>query len=321
MKDYYIGLDFGGTNLKAGLVHQLTGEVTLLSSRPTAAHEGPEGVMKRMALLIENIIDQVGRDKLGGIGIGVPGIVDLTTGVTKFLPNLPSNWPEVPLAPTIQTITGLPVKLLNDVRAITYGEWQFGAGRGSDSMACFAIGTGIGGGLIVNNQLVLGIGGTAGELGHITVDYNGPICGCGNRGCVETLASGPAIASMGIKAVSQGLTTSIGQLAGYDLNKITPELIYRAASDGDALAQEIFRQAGFYLGIAVANVLVSVGTKKVVFAGGVAQAGNLLLDTIKKTINERVRMMPVEQVDIVPAKLGAHAGVIGVAMWASHRIG
>ncbi|HMD88739.1 MAG TPA: ROK family protein [Anaerolineaceae bacterium] len=320
MKEYYIGLDFGGTNLKAGLVFQKTGEVSHLSSLPTASHQGPQGVMESMAILIENIIDQVGRDKLGGIGIGVPGIVDLDNGITKFLPNLPGNWPDIPLGPTIQTMTGLPVHLLNDVRAITYGEWQFGAGQGSESMACFAIGTGIGGGLVINNQLVLGIGGTAGELGHITVDYNGPICGCGNRGCVETLASGPAIAAMGIKAVTQGLTTSIGQLAEYDLNKITPELISQAALDGDARALEIYREAGFYLGIAVANVLVSVGTKKVVFAGGVAQAGNLLLDPIKKTINERVKMMPVEQVEIVPAKLGSHAGIIGVAMWASHRI-
>ncbi|MDR3572796.1 MAG: ROK family protein [Anaerolineaceae bacterium] len=321
MKKYYIGLDFGGTNLKAGLVFQQNGEVKNISSVPTASHEGPEGVMKRMATLIETSLDQVDRDEIGGIGIGVPGVIDLANGVTKFLPNLPGNWPDVPLAQTIQKMSGLPVKLLNDVRAITYGEWQFGAGQGSDSMACFAIGTGIGGGLVINNQLVLGIGGTAGELGHITVDFNGPICGCGNRGCVETLASGPAIAAMGIKAVSQGLTTSIGRLAGYDLNKITPELIYRAALEDDAIALEIYGQAGFYLGIAVANVLVSVGTRKVVIAGGVAQAGDLLLDSVKKTVRERVKMMPVEQVDIVPARLGTNAGIIGVAMWASHSIG
>ncbi len=321
MNKYYIGLDFGGTNLKAGLVTQETGEVSHLSSIPTAPHEGPEGVTKRMATLIEGCTSQINRDDLGGIGIGVPGVLDLDNGVTKFLPNLPGNWLEIPLAQTIQNMTGLPVHLLNDVRAITYGEWQFGAGKGSDSMACFAIGTGIGGGLVINNELVLGIGGTAGELGHITVDYNGPVCGCGNKGCVETLASGPAIAAMGIKAVSQGLTTSIGQLSGYDLNLITPELIYRAAVDGDAIALDIYRQAGFYLGIAIANVLVSVGTRKVVIAGGVAQAGNLLLDSAKKTVLERVKMMPVEQVEIVPAKLGTQAGIIGVAMWASHRIG
>ena len=321
MKKYYVGLDFGGTNLKAGLVSQETGEVIHLSLLPTASHEGPQGVMTRMATLIESSLDQVNRSDVGGIGIGVPGVIDLENGTTEFLPNLPGNWPDVPLAQNIQKSTGLPVKLLNDARAITYGEWQFGAGQGSDSMACFTIGTGIGGGLVVNNQLVLGIGGTAGELGHITVDYNGPICGCGNKGCVETLASGPAIAAMGIKAVSQGLTTSIGQLAGFDLNKITPELINRAATQGDAIALDIYRQAGFYLGIAVANVLVSVSTRKVVIAGGVAQAGNLLLDGIKKTIKERVRMMPVEQVEIVSARLGSHAGIIGAAIWASHRLG
>jgi glucokinase len=135
MKKYYVGLDFGGTNLKAGLVSQETGEVTHLSSLPTGSHEGSEGVMKRMVTLIESSTAQVDRDDLGGIGIGVPGVIDLDNGVTKFLANLPGNWLEVPLAQTIQKMTRLPVPLSNDVRAITYGEWQFGAGQGSYSMA------------------------------------------------------------------------------------------------------------------------------------------------------------------------------------------
>jgi glucokinase len=187
-------------------------------------------------------------------------------------------------------------------------------------MACFAIGTGIGGGLVINDQLVLGIEGTGGELGHITIDFNGPECGCGNRGCVEAYASGPAIAAMGLKAVTQGLTTSIGRMAGYDLNKVTPELIFKAALAGDAIALDIYHRAGFYLGIAVANVLVSVGPRRVVIGGGVAQAGDLLLTSVRKTVAERVRMAPVDQVEIVPARLGTNAGIIGAAMWASQRL-
>jgi glucokinase len=260
------------------------------------------------------------KSQIGGVGIGVPGEMDMERGVTKFLPNLPGNWPQVALAETITSLTGFRVQLLNDVRAITYGEWQFGAGQGVTSMACFAIGTGIGGGLVINNQLVLGIGGTAGELGHITVDDNGPLCGCGNHGCVEAYASGPAIAALGLKAVTQGLTTRIGEMAGYDLNKITPELIAHAAQEGDTLAQQIYQQAGHYLGIAVANVLVTVGPRKVVIGGGVARAGDLLLDPIRQTIRERVRMMPVDQVQVVPASLGVNAGIMGSAVWASHRL-
>jgi glucokinase len=139
-------------------------------------------------------------------------------------------------------------------------------------MACFAIGTGVGGGLVINNQLHLGIGGTGGELGHQTIEADGPVCGCGNRGCLEVFASGPAIAAAGAKAVMQGLTTNIGELVDYDLNRITPEVIAEAARQGDRVAQEIYTQAGTYLGIATANVLVSVGPRKVVIAGGVAAA-------------------------------------------------
>jgi glucokinase len=213
----------------------------------------------------------------------------------------------------------LPVYLLNDVRAITLGEWKFGAGRGVETIAVFAIGTGIGGGLVVNGRLHLGIGGTAGELGHQIIDLNGPRCGCGNHGCVEALASGPAIVAMGVKAVAQGLTTSLGERVDYDLNKITPEVIADAGVAGDAIAKEIYDRAGTYIGLAVANVLVSVGPRKVVIGGGVAQAGDLLIEPIRRTIRERVFMMPVDQVEVVSAELGTNAGIFGMAAWANLR--
>jgi glucokinase len=314
----FIGLDLGGTNLRAGIVDVETGQVTHLTSVPTQAHEGYDAVMTRMAGLIERVIQDSGipKPQVSGVGIGVPGVLDLERGLTLLLPNLPGTWPKVPLGDTISRLVGLPVSLLNDVRSITYGEWLFGAGRGASTMACFAVGTGIGGGLVINNQLHLGMGGTAGELGHQIIDFNGPQCGCGNRGCVETFASGPAIAAMGIKAVVQGLTTRIGEMVDYDLNRITPELICRAAQEGDEIACDIYQQAGYYIGIAVANICVAVTPSKVVIGGGVAAAGDLLLEPIRKTVRERVFIMPVEKVEIVPATLGNNAGVIGVALWA-----
>ncbi|HEX9029740.1 MAG TPA: ROK family protein [Anaerolineales bacterium] len=314
----YIGCDFGGTNLKAGLVDPLNGLVSEQISIPTLSREGPEAVMDRMADLIRSVIARSGLDlaDVGGVGISAPGVLDLENGLTLMLPNLPGNWPNVPLRDTISNLTGLPVALLNDVRAITYAEWRMGAGRGVDTMACFAIGTGIGGGLVINAQLHMGIGGTGGELGHTIIDFNGPLCGCGNHGCVEAYASGPAIAAMGVKAVTQGLTTHIGPLAEYDLNRITPKLIYQAALSGDPIALDIYAQAGYYIGIAAANVCASVGPRKIVIAGGVSQAGDLLLDPIRRTIRERVFIMPVEQVQVVPAELGNNAGVIGTALWA-----
>jgi glucokinase len=318
----FIGCDLGGTNLRAGIVDTDTGQVSNLRSIPSLAREGHDAVMVRMGGLIDQVVNESALDKgeIGGIGIGVPGVLDLDNGLTLFLPNLYGTWPEVPLRDTIADYTGLPTALLNDVRSITFGEWRFGAGRGVDTMACFAIGTGIGGGLVINGQLHLGIGGTGGELGHQVIDFNGPECGCGNRGCLETFASGPAIASMGIKAVNQGLTTNIGELVDFDLNKISADTIARAARDGDDIAKGILEEAGFYIGIAAGNVCATIGPRKIVIAGGVSQLGELILAPIRRTILERVSIMPVEQVEVVQAQLAGNAGVIGAALWAEHSL-
>jgi glucokinase len=318
----YIGCDLGGTNMRAAIVDVETGTVLHQMSVPTQAREGHHDVMKRMAELCLEVIPSAGmnKDAIGGIGIGVPGVLDLEKGETLFLPNLEGTWPHVPLQRTMEELTGLPTALLNDVRSITNGEWRFGAGQGVDTVAVFAIGTGIGGGLIINGQLYLGIGGTGGELGHITIDYNGPICGCGNRGCLEAFTSGPAIAAMGLKAVTQGLTTRIADLCENDLNAVTPKLIAQAAQEGDAIARDIYERAGFYLGIAAANVCVAVGPRRIIIGGGVSRAGDLLLEPIRRTLRERVTVMPIEQVEVVQSQLGNNAGVIGVACWAADKL-
>ena len=163
--------------------------------------------------------------------------------------------------------------------------------------------------------------GSAGEVGHMTIQMGGPRCGCGNRGCVEVYASGPAIAAMGMKAVAQGLTTKIGELCEYDLNRITPELIGKAAQLGDPIACEIYQQAGFYLGIVASSICAAVAPRRILIAGGVSAAGRLLLDPMEQTLRDRVRMMPVEQVELLMASLGGNAGVIGAAGWAAERLG
>lgn len=314
----YIGVDLGGTNIKAGLVDMEAGKVIASTSIPTVARDGHDAVLQRMVDVVKRVMaeNNLTTVEVGGIGVGLPGVLDLEKGTTVFLPNLPGTWPNVPVRQVISDQTGLPVSLLNDVRAITLGEWRFGAGKGVDTMACFAIGTGVGGGLVIDNKLNLGLGGTAGELGHQIIDYNGPRCGCGNHGCLEAFASGPAIAAMGLKAVVQGLTTSIGKLVDYDLNKITADVIARAANEGDQIAREIWEQVGTYYGIAIANIVVAVGPRKVVMAGGVAAAGELLLTPIRRTLKERLMFMPIDKVEIVPALLGNNAGVMGLAQWA-----
>ncbi|MEN4011087.1 MAG: ROK family protein [Chloroflexota bacterium] len=319
----YIGCDLGGTNLRAALIDVDSGKVLCQQSVPTLAREGHNAVMERMARLFDAMIVDAGLTPadIGGIGIGVPGVLDLEKGETLFLPNLPGTWPRVPLRETLQAKMNMPVALLNDARSITFGEWRFGAGQGVETVAVLAIGTGVGGGLVINGRLHLGIGGTAGELGHMVIDFNGARCGCGNFGCLEVYASGPAIAAMGMKAVAQGLTTRIGELCAYDLNRITPALIAKAAVEGDEIAADIYRQVGFYLGIAATTLCASVGPRRIIVTGGVANAGNLLLAPMEKTMRERVRVMPVEQVQIVTGTLGDHAGVIGAACWAASQSG
>lgn len=317
----YIGGDLGGTNVRAGIVDTETGEVSNLISVPTIGREGHDAVLHRMADLFLNVIKTSGLQvtDIGGIGIGAPGKIDSEKGHTVFLPNLYGNWENVPVTEPIKDYTGLPTYLLNDVRAITFGEWKFGAGRGVRSMAVVAIGTGIGGGMVINNQLHLGLDGMAGELGHTMIDFNGPLCGCGNHGCLEAYASSPAIAAAGLKAVVQGWTTKIGELAGYDLNKITAKTVSTAASMGDQVAIEIYEQVGFYLGIAISNTILTIAPERIVIGGGGVQAGDILLNPIRRTIKERVRMVDVEKITIVPAELGDNGGVIGNALWAYQR--
>jgi glucokinase len=319
----FVGCDVGGTNIKAGLVNVEDGLVLVSNSIPTLARQGPEAVMERMAQLISDLIKEIHIEKseIGGLGISAPGMIDLETNTTLFLPNLYSEWRNVPVGERMKAYLGLDVAMLNDVRAITFGEWAFGAGKGVASMACFAIGTGVGGGLVVNHQLVLGIGGTAGELGHQTVESNGPLCGCGNHGCIEVFASGPAIAAEAARGVLQGWSTKIVDLIDHDINQLTAEVVARAAMMGDALALEVWERAGYYLGIGVANILTSVGVKRVVIAGGVAKAGDLLLDPIKKVVKQRVFLMPVDEVEIVSAKLGNDAGTVGMAAWSATQHG
>lgn len=318
-RSHFVGVDLGGTTLTAAVVDVTTGARVGRHRVPTLAKEGHEAVMARMAGLVDEAIADADmkRDDIGGVGVGAPGVLDLERGLTLFLPNLPGEWRRVPLRDMLQDATRLPVTLLNDVRSFTLGEKTFGAGRDVGTMVCFAIGTGIGGGIVIDGKLHLGLEGTAGEVGHHVIDPYGPPCGCGSRGCLEAHASGPAIVAMALKAITQGRTTSIAERVSYDLNEVTPKVIAEAAKDGDAVAKEIYERAGFYIGIGVANLITIISPEMVVIGGGVAQAGDLLFDPIRRTARETVKVAPIDRVQIVPAELGTDAGLIGAAVWAS----
>jgi glucokinase len=317
---YYIGLDLGGTNLRGAIADTDTGQVFHQQKRPTLASEGQEAVIGRIVELIRELTQANGANgTIKGVGIGVPGTPNIDTGVIQFLPNLPGKWRDVPLQSIVEEEVQLPVALINDVRAITLGEWIFGAGRGADTLACLVIGTGIGGGVVVNGQFHLGIGGTAGEFGHHVVEVDGLPCGCGGKGCLELYASGPAIAAMGVKEVMHGHTTRIGELVDHDLNRIDAGIVVQAALEGDLIAQEILRRVGRYLGIAVGNILGVISPQRVIFGGGVSRAGDLLLRPIMQTVNERVHVIPVQKVEFVMAELGINGGLVGSALWARRR--
>ena len=317
----YIGIDLGGTNLRAAITDTDTGQIFYQRQCPTRAAEGQDAVTKRIIQLIRELMEESGVSAhvIKGVGIGVPGTPDIETGVIQILPNLPGKWLNVPFQSIVEAEVQLPVALINDVRAITLGEWTFGAGRGAETLVCLAIGTGIGGGVVVNGQFHLGIGGTAGEFGHHVVEVDGLPCGCGGKGCLELYASGPAIAAMGVKEVMHGHTTRIGEMVDYDLNRIDAEIIFQAAREGDQIAQAILNRVGRYLGIAVGNILGTISPQRVVFGGGVSRAGELLLTPIVKTLNERANVIPVEKVQLVLAELGMNGGLIGAALWAKRR--
>jgi glucokinase len=203
------------------------------------------------------------------------------------------------------------VYLLNDVRTIALGELTFGHGRTAQTMVLFALGTGIGGAVAIDRKLRLGPLGAAGELGHQIILPDGPRCGCGNRGCLETLASGPAIAAEGIRLMQSGLAPRLHEITRGDASRVTTKEMAEAARAGDGNVREAIIRAGQYLGIAVVNVVVALHPDLVVLGGGVAQIGDLLFDTVRQTVRERVCMFPTDDVVIKPSQLGENAGTLG----------
>jgi glucokinase len=309
MSDIYASVDLGGTNI-AGIFAGGDGRVVCEKKVPTQSHEGPEAVLNRVAQLVNGLARESGARPVA-LGMGVPGLADLQRGVTKFLPNLPTQWRDVPVRDVLSPQVGCPVYLLNDVRMATLGELVFGHGRTARTMVFFALGTGIGGGVAVDGKLRLGPLGAAGELGHQTILPDGPRCGCGSHGCLEALASGPALAAEGVRLMLSGQAPRLHELVRGEASAVTPKEMAAAAEAGDLAIQEAIVRAAGYLGIAVANVVTILHPDLVVLGGGVAAIGPLLFDTVRRTVRERVRMFPTDDVEIKPSLLGEQAGALG----------
>jgi glucokinase len=285
----HLGLDLGGTNIKAAVVDSSL-RVLATDLVPTRAADGPDVVLERVAELGRAIAARFGEP--ASAGLALPGHFDAAAGTGSLLPNLLGDWAGRPIAGPVGESLGLPVTLVNDVRALTLAELRLGAGRGARDLVCIALGTGVGGGVVIGGRLHLGLG-HAGEIGHTTVDPDGPLCGCGNRGCLDRMASAQAIAA----AAGQADVATAAE----------------AARGGDPVARAAFERAGEYVGRVLAGAVVLLWPERVVVGGGVADAGELLLEPLRAELRRRACVAP--EIPVVRAALGPHAGAVGAALW------
>jgi glucokinase len=281
-----LGVDVGGTNIKRVVLDD--DRIVERSSEPTRSEEGVTAVLDRVAGLAREA------GPVDSVGVALPGLFD-REGRGVLLPNLHGEWVGRPIAGPLRQALGLPVHLINDGHAFALAEARIGAARGADDVLCIVCGTGIGGGLVLGGRLHLGVEDRAGEVGHHTVVADGPLCGCGNRGCLETLA--------GARAIAQ----AAGQRSFDD--------VVASARSGDERAREAFRGAATYIGIAIANLTIFITPQRIVLGGGVAEAGDVLLDPLRAEVERRAgRVAPLHVIEIVPATLGADAGAVGAAL-------
>jgi glucokinase len=309
-----IGVDVGGTKTKALRVGK-GGEIDARSTLPTPATDASATVAT-----IEEAVREILTDDVVAIGIGAAGLVDVRTGVLLSAPNI--AWRNVPLRDGIGGRFGLPVTVDNDATAAAWGEHLFGAARGFGHVLFVGVGTGIGGGILVDGTLMRGAHGLAGEIGHIIVEPGGPLCGCGNHGCWEQVAGGHAIARAGARAVLEDPGSAIATLAGGDPSRATGELVARAAAAGEATAIAIIAQVGRRLGEGIGGLVNVLDPQVVVVGGGVAELGEPLLGPVREAYRAAVEFVDARpEVAIVPAALGNDAGAIGAASLALEAAG
>ena len=289
-----LGLDLGGTNIKVVVLDDAGGseQVVYSDTVPTHAELGPAAVIDRLIEVGRVVI--AAEAPITAVGIGVPGLFNPTLGTIELFPNLPGQWSGQAIRDPVAAGVGRPVTLINDARAFTLAEGTIGAGRGSSTLVCVTLGTGIGGGIMFNGVLYTGPLGVAGEIAHQTVLPDGPLCGCGNRGCAEALAKADAIAARAGRA--------------------TMEEVYAGVRAGDPGCVEAVEFAAYYLGIALANAVVLLGPDRIVVGGGITQAGDIVLDPIRNAVRTRVTLIPTDAIQVVPAALGWRAGAVGAAL-------
>lgn len=315
MSEIVIGVDLGGTNVKTALVSRER-ELLAKDSRPTNAEGGPEAVMDVMEQSIRDLLkaEAIRLDEILAVGFGAPGPMNWQTGVVYSPPNLP-GWNNVPLAQRMhERLEGVPCFVDNDANVACYGEYWMGAGRGTESMVVLTLGTGVGGGVVVFGQLLRGIDGTAAELGHLKVQRDGRLCGCGSRGCLEAYASVSGMVETALEGLAHKKTSpGLMALCGGDMTAIDGKMIFDAAQQGDAFAQWVFEETATWLGLGIASIINYQNPEKVVLCGGMIEAGEILFGPVRRVAKANCFKVPGDRCEIVPAGLGSDSGVLGCA--------
>jgi glucokinase len=306
-----IGVDLGGTTIKTGLVSE-RGKILYQNKFPSHSDRGPVAVVQQIVRSVRDAMEHKPKGKIAGVGIGAPGVVD-DDGYVKAPPNF-ADWDRVRLAKEVgRYLKGMPVTVENDANCAAIAELKFGAGKRYKNFLFIIWGTGVGGGIILDNRLYRGPTGGAGEVGHVTIDYNGPQCGCGNHGCIEAYIGQRYLSQRTVEKVKAHPDSKILSLVGGDYSKIEPIYISQAAEAGDELARSILIEAGTLLGVAVAAVMNIMDLRVSIIGGGVSAAGELVMTAIQQSVRARVLKPLRDEIKVVQAKLGNNAGILGAA--------
>ncbi|MDR1613071.1 MAG: ROK family protein [Planctomycetota bacterium] len=308
MAEYYVGVDLGGTNLRAAVVDGAHKALAKYECATRAA-EGSGAVIARLEAGISEAVRMAGIviGEVRAVGMGIPGPLNQKSGIVYSAPNMP-GWENVPLAAIVSERLGVKSYLENDANCAGWGEYANGAGKGARHMMLVTLGTGIGGAIIIDGRLHTGRDGSAGELGHVCIVDGGRPCGCGARGCVEAYASAPAVAARFKELLDQGWRSPLAAKRDY----LTSEDVFAAAGNGDPVALHIVEETGHYLGVLASDVAELLNPERCVVAGGMIRAGALLFDAIRATCRNRNRH-PGRTMEILPAQLGGNAGLVGAA--------
>ena len=304
------GVDLGGTKIYS-LIADANGNVLADDRRPTQAAEGSDAVIDRIVASVRQALDEANVDsrEIVGLGISTPGPCDPRRGIVTEAPNL--GWSDVPLVDLVSKKLGVPALLENDAAAAAYGEMKFGAGRGKRHILYVTLGTGIGGGIIIDGQIYGGASGAAGEVGHLVLEPDGVACNCGARGCLEALASGPAIAREAAAAVTAGRSDVMAKMAAG--RELTAELVLEAAQQGDPAAKDVIERAGRYLGLGLVGLLNVFNPEALILGGGLIGLGDLYLGPAFEAARECGFEQVLADVTMTTAKLGGRSGALGAA--------